>query len=178
MKLQKLINLSKFGYVDESITTKNFPKQKEDKKKVSLDLFLFIFFFLCIIPLYVKFGLDPFCFLVSFFCLLGAFFAFLQGNRKEYQLFHFEKIISSKDVITEMNKAGYRPATLREMLWWAIKNWDQKSWVIALGQTMFDRGDCHRYVAVLNCYNNLRRLSPYGLNVSWSVLSNFLAVKK
>ncbi|MFA5871079.1 MAG: hypothetical protein WC842_04345 [Candidatus Paceibacterota bacterium] len=176
MKLQKLINLSKFGYVSEKITESNFPVQKEDKKKVSFDLFPFVFFSLCMIALYkVNFNLFSFCvLLLSWF---GVIFVFLRDNRKEYQLFHFEKIISSEDVIKEMNKIRFRPATLREMLRWAIKNWDRKSWVIALGQTWFDHGDCHRYVAVLNCYGN-RRLSPYGLNISWSVLSNFLAVKK
>lgn len=178
MKLQKLISRLNLGYVNENITTKNFPKQKEDKKKISIFEILLTALFLLGIYFCVTAGDVVSGFSIVCFYFYSLWLLLRDGkNRKEYKLFNFEKIIASKDVILEMSKTGYRPATLRELLVWAIKNWNGKDWIIALGQTMFDHGDCHRYVAVLNCYEN-RRLSLYGFNLGWSIFSNFLAVKK
>ena len=49
------------------------------------------------------------------------------------KVFDFNKLISSEEAIAEMKKDGYIPANLREMLFWAKDNWDNKNWVTALG---------------------------------------------
>src|SRR3990167_8743105 len=49
----------------------------------------------------------------------------------EYKVFHFDKYISSKEVIEEMEKEGYSPANAYELFTW--KEWNGKVFVIALG---------------------------------------------
>ena len=51
----------------------------------------------------------------------------------DYKLFHFDKYISSENVVKEMENEGYSPATLSELLSW--KDCNRDDWVIALGQS-------------------------------------------
>jgi len=49
----------------------------------------------------------------------------------DYKLFHFDKYVSSKYAIKEIENEGYCPANLAELLNW--KDWNNKDWVVALG---------------------------------------------
>ncbi len=96
-------------------------------------------------------------------------------TEKEYKEFHFRKTMSSESVIAEMNKENFRPATTREQLKWALKNWDGKSIIVALGQSWLNSYG-NRHVSVL-CFG-LRELDLFWFGDDWSVNSRFLGVRK
>lgn len=77
----------------------------------------------------------------------------------EYKLFHFDRYISSEDAITEMNKEGYRPAHIYELLSY---DWNGEDLVIALGSVGEVSG--RRSVVCLS-----RHGSERGLRLSWWV---------
>ena len=56
-----------------------------------------------------------------------------QEVRKGLKLFTFNRYISSEDVVKEMEREGYTPANVYELLSW--KEWDGSQWVAALGQS-------------------------------------------
>lgn len=58
-----------------------------------------------------------------------------QKSEKEIVLFHFDKGMSSEAVIAAMDKAGYRPATILDILGLAVKEPDlqRKFPIVALG---------------------------------------------
>ncbi len=47
-------------------------------------------------------------------------------KEKSYKKFYSMKTYEFEDMAKKMNKEGYRPATIREMLSWAVENWDEK----------------------------------------------------
>lgn len=76
----------------------------------------------------------------------------------DYKLFHFDKEISSEDAIKEIEKEGYLPANLYELLNWPA--WNEKDFVVALGSVgEVDGGRC---VPGLD-----RRASRRGLGLGW-----------
>ena len=60
-------------------------------------------------------------------------FTLTDSQGSEYKLFDFERSVSSEDAIREMEKEGYKAANLHDLLLW--KDWNDKDWVVALGQT-------------------------------------------
>lgn len=98
-------------------------------------------------------------------------------TEKEFKEFHFGKTISSENVITEMNKENFRPATTREQLKWALKNWDGKSIIVALGQTWLD-SDSSRGVSVLRLGGGGRGLGLGWSGGDWRDGYRFLGVRK
>jgi len=98
-------------------------------------------------------------------------------TEKEFKEFNFGKTMSSEDIITEMNKENFRPATTREQLKWALKNWDEKSIVVALGQSWLYSGG-RRHVSVLCLYFSLRWLNLFWFGRDWSGDVRFLGVRK
>ncbi|MCK9370241.1 hypothetical protein M0R04_10075 [Candidatus Dojkabacteria bacterium] len=124
--LKALIKQNKLDWVNDNITEKNFPLNKNWKES-------------------------------------------------EYKLYHFDKYISSEDVIEEMNKDGYEPATLQDMLNW--KDWNGKDWVVALGQMWLDSFSS-RYVSVLFFDGGKRRLGLTWFDLDWDDVCQFLAVRK
>ena len=106
-------------------------------------------------------------------------FPMQQGDNDpmEYKVFHFGRSISSENVIKEMEKENYRPATLRELLRWAKDNWNGLDRVISLSQIWLDAVGS-RYVAGL-----VLDLGKRGLDLRWFVRGwhdghRFLAVRK
>ena len=97
-------------------------------------------------------------------------------SEKEYKVFNFGSI-SSENAIAGMEKEGFRPATNRELLQWAVKNWNGKDWIVALGQTWLD-SDGTRNVSVLNFNGDERQLFLAWFAFDWSVGYWFLAVRK
>ena len=95
------------------------------------------------------------------------------------KLFNFNRSIKSKDVISEMDKAGFRPAVLMELLVLGLlfPKLQKEFPIIALG-SVWDgiRDVCYvpsLIVGVFGCELNLSRL-----NSDWSARCRFLGVKK
>lgn len=98
----------------------------------------------------------------------------------EPRLYHFNRDISSEDVIKEMKKDGFRPATIWNLLDYGAKNPElQKSFMIfALGSVALLDGD--RRVAYLNVDFGERRLDLSwfdGNGNGWGSHCRFLAVR-
>jgi len=98
-------------------------------------------------------------------------------SEKEYKLFHFGRSISSEVAIVEMQKENFRPATTRELLSWALKNWDGKTVVVALGQIWRDSG-AYRNVSVLYFGDDEHRLDLRWFGNVWNDRYRFLGVRK
>lgn len=95
------------------------------------------------------------------------------------KLFHFNREISSEDAISEMDKAGYRPATLAEILALgeAQPKLQRQFPIIALG-SVWRRADGNRDVPSLNVDGSGRRLYLDWFDGDWSADCRFLAVRK
>lgn len=91
----------------------------------------------------------------------------------DYTLFYFDKYISSKDAIKEMEKEGYRAANIYELLLW--EDWNKKDWVIALGSVAEVRG----FLGVPSLYvgGSGRSLGLRWFDGDWSSGCRFLAVR-
>jgi hypothetical protein len=97
----------------------------------------------------------------------------------EYKLFHFNHTISSDDAIKEMEKEGFRPGTLVELLALGETNPElQKQFpIVALGSTwQSPRG--HRYVPCLYWGGSGRGLGLRWFGIDWVDVCRFLAVRK
>ena len=95
---------------------------------------------------------------------------------KEYEAFSFG-LVSSVNAVAGMEKEGFRPATLREMLVWALKNWDRRSLIVALGSRWPAPGG-GTLVPVLNRRDAECGLYLDWLGVSWDCFYLFLGVRK
>jgi hypothetical protein len=95
------------------------------------------------------------------------------------KLFHFNCSISSKDAIAEMDKAGYRPATLAELLALGEKQPElQKEFpIVALGSVWTDAYG-GRHVPYLDVDGFKRGLSLDWFGFDWYGNCRFLAVRK
>lgn len=91
----------------------------------------------------------------------------------DFKLFHFDRYISSDNAIKEMEKEGYKPARLYELLTW--KDWNDKDWIVALGSVCEVDGD--RRVPCLSRYDSERRLSLDWWGGDWYAFCRFLAVR-
>ncbi len=95
------------------------------------------------------------------------------------KLFHFNRSISSTDATSEMDKAGYRPATLAELLALGEVNPElQKKFpIVALGSVWRDASD-GRDVPVLDFDGNRRKLYLVWFDDGWPDDCRFLGVCK
>ena len=96
----------------------------------------------------------------------------------EVFLFHFGMFMSSELVITEMDKAGYKPANIWILIYLAIKEPDlQKGFsIVALGSVC--RLCSQRRVPFLCEGSSGRHLNLRNLNFDWGGSCRFLAVCK
>ncbi|MCR4280067.1 MAG: hypothetical protein NUV82_01420 [Candidatus Komeilibacteria bacterium] len=95
------------------------------------------------------------------------------------KLFHFDRSISSEDAISEMDRAGYRPATLAELLALgeAQPELQRQFPIIALGSVWRDAyGD--RDVPELSVDGYERRLFLDWFDRDWDARCRFFAVRK
>lgn len=60
-------------------------------------------------------------------------FTYEAPRSADYKLFHFGRDIKSEDAVKEIEKEGYSPATLLELLAYAKDGWNNEDWVVALG---------------------------------------------
>ena len=103
----------------------------------------------------------------------------IQKTKKDsyYRVFSFDRDISSEDIIKEMEKAGYRPANIYELLIWAKKNWNDQNSVVALGSIWQDLSG-YRSVPVLDSDDAKRELDLDWFERDWDANYRFLAVRK
>ena len=95
------------------------------------------------------------------------------------KLFHFNRDISSDDVISEMDKAGYRPATLMELLvlGFLFPELQRQFPIVALG-SVWRYANGGRHVPCLGVGGSGRRLSLFWFGRGWSAHCRFLGVRK
>ncbi len=95
------------------------------------------------------------------------------------ELIHFNRVISIKDALSELDKMGYRPAELHELLALGEKYPDvQREFpIVALGSVWQDLfGD--RYVPYLDRHGSKRDLYLNWIEVDWNEFFRFAAVRK
>lgn len=92
------------------------------------------------------------------------------------KIYKFGRGISSESVVAEMEKEGYRPMTIHELVLWAKDNWNKNDYVVALG-TVRQVGDCRR-VACLYGGSFRRYLRLRGWGGGWDGDYSFAAVRK
>ncbi len=97
----------------------------------------------------------------------------------EYKLFHFDRNISSDDAIREMEKEGFRPGVLAELLVLGETQPElQKQFpVVALG-SIWQHSNGHRSVSILYQYAAKRKLDLSWFEFGWAGGCRFLAVRK
>jgi hypothetical protein len=100
-------------------------------------------------------------------------FAFEKPRSSDYKIFQFNKFLSSEEVVAEIEKAGYAPATLGELLSWGISN--RGSYAVALGSSARVIGD--RFVPELWDDGGVWRLGLRWWARAWSSGRRFLAVR-
>lgn len=95
----------------------------------------------------------------------------------EPKLYHFNRLISSEEAIKEMEKDGFRPATIWDLLDYGAKNPElQRQFpIVALG-SVARMGD-GRDVAYLGGGDAERILSRVWFGGDWRGFSRFLAVR-
>lgn len=94
-------------------------------------------------------------------------------------LFYFNRAISGANAVFEMDKAGYRPATLAELLALAETHPElqQEFFIVALGSRWSGEG-AYRDVSVLFFSESKRKLGLGSFPASWLAHCRFLAVRR
>jgi len=100
-------------------------------------------------------------------------FSLPERKYTDYKLFHFDREISSEDAIKEIEKEGYLPANIIELLSW--KEWNEKDNVVALGSVAKLRDG--RHVVYLGRRGLGRNLSLDWFGCGWDCDDRFLAVR-
>lgn len=93
--------------------------------------------------------------------------------RNDFKLYHFNKRISSEDAVKEMEKDGYAPANIYELLSW--KEWNGTDWVVGLGSVHWVDGD--RHVPCLTRGGSERILYLSWWDADWDSDCRFLGVR-
>ncbi len=95
------------------------------------------------------------------------------------KLFHFNRDISSGDAISEMDKTGYRPATLMELLvlGFLFPEMQRQFPIVALGSLWRIAGS-FRVVPSLGVGGSRRELDLHWFDNDWDAHSRFLGVRK
>lgn len=101
----------------------------------------------------------------------------LEKIRGEIKLFHFKEYMTSEEVINAMDKDGYVPANLYELLAYAKNGWDNAKLVIALGSVWQVSGG-FRFVPGLGGDAGGRDLRLGRFDVGWGSDYRFAAVRK
>lgn len=95
------------------------------------------------------------------------------------KLFHFNLYISSDEAVSEMDKAGYRPATLMELLTFGILFPElQRQFPVAALGSIWSDARLIRFVPLLKAFDYGRELSLYWHDDGWLAYFRFLGVRK
>lgn len=103
-------------------------------------------------------------------------FPYVKQEKGEFELLHFDKDISTEDALKEIDKRGFRPATIHEMLEWAKDNWKGEA-IVTFG-SVWQSPYGFRYVGCLCYYDDRRELSLYWIGYDWHDRCRFAAVRK
>jgi hypothetical protein len=103
-----------------------------------------------------------------------------RGKKKlSTKLFHFDRIVESKEAIREMEKEGYRPPSLREGLAFSEANPElQRQFPIVILGSVWVGGGRGPRVPMLYGGSARRGLYLFCLGGKWGSGSRFLAVRK
>lgn len=93
----------------------------------------------------------------------------------EVKLFSFDKTMLSEDVIKEMDKEGYSPCTIRELLSW--DGWNGKDFIVGLG-SLWRRPGGGRRIPVLGRDGVGRTLCLGWFGGGWAGVDRFAALCK
>ena len=95
------------------------------------------------------------------------------------QLIHLNEVLSTKEVLAELDKQGMRPATLAELLalGWMFKELQREFPIVALGSVWRNRNG-HRDVPYLISRGSDRDLNLRWDDDAWGGHCRFLAVRK
>ena len=110
-----------------------------------------------------------------------AYFSVAGSGQEEVEitLFHFNQMVYSEYAIAEMRKAGYRPATIGELLAFgaAYPELQKQFPITALGSGLrYPKGEF--WVPLLQCGGNGRGLNLYWFGCNWDKTWRFAAVRK
>lgn len=100
-------------------------------------------------------------------------FTIEEPRSQEYKLYSFDIYISSEEVVAEMERDGYAPATLGELLYW--EGWNEQDWVVGLGSVAEVNG--YRRVPDLYGGSSGRDLRLRWWGSGWDRSCRFLAVR-
>jgi len=99
----------------------------------------------------------------------------LEPVRRERKVFRFDLSIASEDAVKQMEKEGWSPANLAELLDYAKSEWNGKGWVVALGSSA--QLDGYRCVPYLDRYDAKRDLALAWWGNDWDGGCRFLAAR-
>lgn len=102
-------------------------------------------------------------------------FPYIQPRKGDTKVFQFDSYVTSEEAVRKMQKEGYEPATLSELLIFAEKEWNSSDWIIALGSVAELGGD--RNVPCLGRYGAKRGLNLTWWDSRWDDSCRFLAVR-
>ncbi len=97
----------------------------------------------------------------------------------EVVLFHFDKVITSEEAITEMDKAGFRPARIEELLALGAQQPEfRKKFPIMAPGSVWRNSDDRCDIPHLHCNAYQRNLNLYWFGSNWHRNYRFAAVRK
>jgi len=101
-----------------------------------------------------------------------------QEIRGELKVFHFDREITSKEIIEEMKKEGYEPANIYELIEYSKNEWNKRDYVVALGSPWLypGIGRLVSYIYDDNFYRSSLDLDKFAGD--WCEDYRFLAVRK
>jgi len=92
------------------------------------------------------------------------------------EIHHFNRYISTEDILKEFDKLGYRAGTLSELLAYQKANPEDENWIVALGTQFSLGGDLQS--PYLSSSGGGRGLNAGSVSDDWSVHFRFLFVRK
>jgi hypothetical protein len=97
----------------------------------------------------------------------------------EYRIFHFNRSISSESIMAEMEKEGFKPANILELLKLGEiqPNLQKEFPIVALDSNWIDQDDVHN-VLIIRSDCGRRILILNWLNYEWDERYRFLGVRK
>lgn len=92
-------------------------------------------------------------------------------------LAHFEKKMTSEQVVAWGKESGCRPATAYELLAFARANLGLKPefWIVALGSFVAEGA---RFVALFGCLGGVRLIRDFSFDAEWEPRDRFLFVRE
>jgi hypothetical protein len=97
------------------------------------------------------------------------------GQRGKVEILYFNEVLTTEKVLEKIEKKGYRPATLYELINY-VKDWNGKDLIAALG-SVWQRSDGDRNCPFLCRGGTWRRLSLGWVDDGWNDSSRFAAVR-